>query len=347
MDFEIPKKSGEMRKISAPCFSLKVLQRWVLEEILYKTKVSPYSYGFMKKKKVNNMEESGENGVKDRSKPPIVDVAMKHVKNLFILKMDLKDFYPSIDRDRVFSQFIKIGYGSNASSLLTEICTHDAVLPQGAVTSPCLASIICYSMDMRIAGYCNKRGIIYTRYADDMIFSSDDRGVIKGIHKVISKIVLDEGFSINDEKTRFLSPKGRKEVLGLVLNDGKKPLAARELKKKIRAMIHYQIVSGDYTEYEKVLGYIAYVESVEEGYREKVKKYIKGFLDDRIVLFSDAVNAFNAHKYFSDIEHMKELSSDEFFEKNDSMYRRIDPNVLEDIINDMYYERHEFIELHR
>ena len=291
-DFEIPKRSGGMRKISAPCYSLKILQRWVLEEILYKTGVSPYSYGFVKRK----------TGFKPEHKAVIADIAKMHVRNLYILKMDLKDFYPSIERNRVFSQFTKIGYGSYASSLLTEICTHNGVLPQGAVTSPYLANMICYRMDMRIAGYCNKRGITYTRYADDMIFSSDDRRVLKSIVGMVSGIAEDEGFKVNKNKTKFLTPKGRKEVLGLILNNDKKPLAPRELKRRIRSMIHHQIISGDYSEYSKVLGYIAYVESVEPGYKEKVKKYIREFLDNSNTLTPEAVSSFNTHKYFKDID---------------------------------------------
>ena len=336
-DFEIPKKSGGTRRISAPCYSLKVLQRWVLETVLYRIKVSPYSYGFVR----NGIKNSTETYQKVCT--PIAYVASKHAKNQYILKMDLKNFFPSINRGRIFYQFIKIGYGSYASSLLTEICTHNGVLPQGAVTSPYLANIICYAMDMRIAGYCNKRGITYTRYADDMVFSSDDRSALRNIYGMISGIVRDEGFQINEKKTHFLSPKVRKEVLGLILNDERKPLVPRNMKRKIRAMIHHQIVAGDYSEYSKVLGYIAYVESVEPGYIKRVKKYIRKFQNDRIMIFPDAVKAFNEHKYFKDLPEMKELSAKDFFQKNGWISGTITQEDISAAINDIFYDREEFI----
>lgn len=327
-DFTVPKRSGGERMVSAPCSSLKTLQRWVLEEILYKVKVSPYSYGFEKAR--NSSDKNNSN--------PILHLADRHCKQLFILKMDLKDFYPSIERKRVFAQFLKIGYGSYAADLLTEICTHNGSLPQGGVTSAYLANIICYHMDMRIAGYCNKRGIVYTRYADDIIFSSDDRGALRGIYGAVRSIIEEEGFTVNDRKTRFLTPKGRKEVLGLILvnePERDKILAPRDLKRMVRTMIHHQIITGDYSEYSKVLGYISYIDSIERGYKEKIKKYIEKFQKDRITMFDDAVVAFNEHRYFKDIPELEVHEPHELFtDKND------DP---EDIASDCYEEREEFV----
>ena len=336
-DFEIPKRNGETRKISAPCYSLKMLQRWVLEEILYKVKVSPYSFGFVKSR-------NRHNNLSNASNSPVVDVARRHLKQVYILKMDLKNFYPSIKSERVFSQFLKIGYGTYASNLLTQICTHEGVLPQGAVTSPYLANIVCYHMDKRIAGYCGKRGITYTRYADDMIFSSDDRRDLRSVYGIFSSIVADEGFCINKKKTRFLGPKGRKEVLGLILNDEKKLVASRDLKRKVRTVIHHQVVSGDYSNQSKVLGYVAYIESIEPGYCEKVKQYIRKFYgDDMVTLFSEAVDGFNCHKYYKDLADMQLQSEDKLKIKHQKEGLPVDIEDLNDLISDIHYAREVFL----
>lgn len=90
--------------------------------------------------------------------------AEKHKNNLYVFKLDLKDFYPSIKREKVYYAFANIGYNADVSNLLTNICVVDDELPQGAVTSPYLANLICRKLDLRIAGYCNKRNIVYTRY---------------------------------------------------------------------------------------------------------------------------------------------------------------------------------------
>lgn len=245
--FYVAKRDGGQREINAPCMSLKVLQRWVLENILYKVRVSQYSLGFLK----------SENG------SPLVQCAERHKNNLYILKMDLKDFFPSVRRERVYKQFLQLGYDKYASNLLANICTLNDKLPQGAVTSPYLANLVCYRMDIRIAGYCNKRDITYTRYADDLTFSCDNRDMLRNIYGMIKKIVEDEGFLVNEKKTRFLTPKGHKEIIGVTVNDGVIK-APKEMKRKIRAMIHLAIISGDYSNIDKIRGYISYIDSIEK-----------------------------------------------------------------------------------
>ena len=147
VSFKIKKKDGNLREINAPCASLKIMQRWILQNILYKVRVSQYSIGFIKNGKGS----------------PLVLCAERHKNNLYILKMDLKDFYPSICRAKVYNQFLQLGYNTYAANLITNICILDGKLPQGAVTSPYLASLVCYKMDVRIAAYCNKRDIVYIR----------------------------------------------------------------------------------------------------------------------------------------------------------------------------------------
>lgn len=302
--FTIPKKNGKYRKISEPVYSLKIIQRWILENLLYKMKVTSNCYGFKK-------SSFGS---------PLVSNAEQHKNNLFILKMDLEDFFPSISRERVFYQFKMIGYNNYIANILTNICTYDGCLPQGAVTSPYLANLICYKMDNRIEKYCSKREIVYTRYADDLTFSCNNRNLLRNIYGMISKIVGDEGFTVNKNKTTFMTPKSHKCITGVTIND-KLIKAPKQLKKMIRAMLHRAIITGDYSNINKVRGYISYIDSIEEGYKEKIINYINNFKDDTITLFPDAVEAFNANKIFKQINNLDHSHIRDFIkDESDHLY---------------------------
>ncbi|GAA0274491.1 retron St85 family RNA-directed DNA polymerase [Muricomes sp. OA1] len=315
--FFIGKKDGDKRKINAPSLALKIVQRWVLENILYKIKTSQYSYGFTKGK---------------RKGSPLVYCAEKHKNNLYVLKLDLKNFYPSIKREKVYYAFLNIGYNADVSNMLTNICVVDDELPQGAVTSPYLANLICRKLDLRIAGYCNKRNIVYTRYADDLAFSCDDRELLRKIYGMVKKIVEDEGFCLNPKKTVFMTPKNHKEVLGVTINDSLLK-APKEIKRSIRAMIHYEVATGDYTMNDKIRGYIAYVDSIEKNYKNKCISYLQKLSESTLCLFPDIVKAYNGNKIYKELPDMKEKRATDFVELEEA----------DDFSNMIYYEHEEYL----
>lgn len=315
--FFIDKKDGDKRKINAPALSLKIVQRWVLENILYKIKTSQYSYGFTK----------GE-----RKGSPLVYCAEKHKNNLYILKLDLKNFYPSIKREKVYYFFSSIGYNTDISNLLTNICVVGNELPQGAITSPYLANLICRKLDLRIAGYCNKRNIVYTRYADDLAFSCDDRELLRKIYGMVKKIVEDEGFCLNQKKTVFMTPKNHKELLGVTINDSLLK-APKEIKKSIRAMLHYEVSTGDYTMNDKIRGYIAYVDSIEKNYKKKCISYLQKLSESTLCLFPDVVKAYNSNKIYNELPNMKEKQATDFVELK----------AVDDFANMIYHEHEEYL----
>ena len=150
--YSIPKKSGELRTISQPSKKLKGLQSWILVNILNELKVSSSCKGF----------EKGSSTA-DNAKP--------HKGANIILTLDLKDFFPTVKRNQVYSIFKAVGYNKTISTILTNICTFEGALPQGSPCSPKLANLSAWSLDVRIQGYVGKRGISYTRYADDLSFS--------------------------------------------------------------------------------------------------------------------------------------------------------------------------------
>lgn len=198
-----------------------------------------------------------------------------------------------------------------------------------------VGNLVCYKLDVRIAGYCNKRDITYTRYADDLIFSCDNRDLLRNIYGTIKKIVEDEGFKINEKKTRFLTPKVRKEIIGVTVNEGTIK-APKEMKRMIRAMIHYAIECGDYSNNDKIRGYVAYIDSIEKKYKNKVIKYIEKYLTDTVTMFPELVEKFNQNKLYKELPDM---------EKHDISYF-VDYADKANYYSAVVYERERFLARH-
>lgn len=287
--FEVPKRNGFKRTIYAPRYALKILQRWVLENILYKVSCSEYAYAFIKK------EGS-----------PLKRNANLHNDKMFLFEMDFQDFFPSISRKKILHLFNNIGYNLPVSNWLSNICTYNGILPQGSATAPYLSNLICLSLDKRISRYCSRRDILYSRYADDLTFSGDDKNKLKMIYGMVKKISKSEGFSLNEDKTRFIGKKCKRTVTGITLSDtGVK--APKEYKKLVRAMIHHCILSGDYSKVDKIRGYVAYICSIEDGYIDKVKTYISKFDRKDVTFLDSTVELFNENKIFNDIEDFEKV----------------------------------------
>jgi len=275
---EIPKKDGTFRKICIPNLSLKVVQKWILIEILEKINVSKQAMAFVPKK----------NGLKSN--------AEYHKKNIFLLEMDIENFFGTIKEEQVFRLFCNIGYNTKVSTILTSLCTFDGELPQGAVTSPYLANLILFHLDARLNGLCSRKDIVYTRYADDLSFSSNDRAKLNGI---------DEGFEINEKKTRYLSNDVKKSITGITINN-EEIHVDKKFKRKIRSMIFNSIANKNYALNDKIRGSIAYVNSIEPGYQEKMYKYIEQIIN-KYELKNDSgiVKSFNENKLYKSLPDLE------------------------------------------
>ena len=213
----IPKKTGGYRILKVPALRLKIIQRWILDNIICNIPVSDYAMGFMK----------------NRS---IVTNAKYHVGQECVVNMDLKDFFPTITQEQVFRIFYYYGYTIDVSYMLSRLCTVDGKLPQGAPTSPYLSNIVCLKLDKRLSLLANKYEAKYTRYADDMTFSGGYG--IQGIINIASLIINDEGFIVNEKKTRISYKYQRQEVTGLIVNDNKVTID-RKYKKSLLQEIYY------------------------------------------------------------------------------------------------------------
>lgn len=213
----IKKKNGGERILDIPAVSLRIIQKWILDNILYNIKVSEFAVGFCKQKS-------------------IVTNASYHVGKECVINLDIKDFFPSITQEEVFRVFYYYGYTAEVSHMLARLCTYNGYLPQGAVTSPYISNIVCLKLDKRISSLAEKYNAFYSRYADDITLSGHYG--IKKMLPIVRKIVEDEGFSLNDEKTRILYYYQRQEITGLVVNNGKVRVPKNYLK-RLKQEIYY------------------------------------------------------------------------------------------------------------
>lgn len=220
--FTIPKRSGGKRSIVSPYPSLLEAQRWILEHILGKVKMSACVTGF-------------------RTEKSIVDNARIHCGRSELLKIDLKDFFPSIGFSRVMNVFTSRGYPREIAFLLSRLCTLDDALPQGAASSPMLSNIICRRMDARFYKVCKVNRLKYTRYADDITISGKE--IPKGIARMFFEIIEDEEFTVNQKKIRFVKEGEKKIVTGLDITSGF-PRVPRKFRRDLRRDIYYVWSSG-------------------------------------------------------------------------------------------------------
>lgn len=220
-EFHVHKRSGGQRRITAPDERLKKLQRRILRRVLGGLKSHPAATGF----------ERGHS---------IVTNALPHVGKDVVIRMDLKDFFGSVTADRVRQYLAAIGWSDQAVEVLVKLVTHDGVLPQGAPTSPRLSNLVNWRMDARLDALATKRGVSYSRYADDIVFSgpagAESTRINDLIHSV-KTIVADEGYAVHmHKKLRISRRHDRQLVTGLVVNE--KVSLPREVRRRLRAVEH-------------------------------------------------------------------------------------------------------------
>ncbi|WP_157087488.1 reverse transcriptase domain-containing protein [Anabaena sp. CA = ATCC 33047] len=248
--FEIPKKSGGVRQISTPVTALKIIQRKLNQVLQAVYEIKPSVHGFV----------MGKN---------IVTNAQAHAKKRYVLNIDLKDFFPSINFGRVRGMFMATPYGLHpeVATVLAQICCHNNQLPQGAPTSPIITNMICAKMDSQLQRLAKECKATYTRYADDITFSTtlpkfpsnlayianDEDGEKLNIGDNLLQIISENGFEINEHKVRLQIKGTHQEVTGLTTNIF--PNVDRNYVRQVRAMLHAWAKFG--------------LEAVENEYQEK------------------------------------------------------------------------------
>lgn len=246
--FEVPKKSGGTRTIKAPNPKLKKLQQHLahllyacLEEI-EKTKTStPVSYGF-------------------RKKGTIMANAKNHKRKRYVLNIDLKDFFPAFNFGRVRGFFLKdkaFALEEQVATTIAQIACDGTALPQGSPCSPVISELIGQVLDLRLLRLAKKYGVTYSRYADDITFSTNqkefpaalafpDSSTLSGwaLGEALTNKIISSGFEVNGEKTRMHCRGSRQQVNGLVVNE--KANIRSEYYRNTRAMCDSLFIKGVY-----------------------------------------------------------------------------------------------------
>lgn len=238
--FEIDKKNGTKRRIASPNRHLKSVQRSLLN-LLDNRLVEIIDI----KKRKRNVSHAFQ---KDRS---IITNAKIHRNKKFVLNIDLEDFFGSIHYGRVVGFFEKnndFKVPREVAVTIARIVCYEGALPQGAPTSPIISNLICKILDLRLITLAKKYKSDYSRYADDLSFSSNSRDFYERRDELITELTSEitrAGFKINIEKTRFQNSESRQEVTGLIVNH--KLSVPREYYKNTRAMAYSLYKNGKFS----------------------------------------------------------------------------------------------------
>jgi len=266
--YEIAKRTpGKKRTIAQPARELKPLQYWVMENVLNAFPIHPAATAYRK----------GRN---------IADNALPHATHRYLCKLDFRNFFPSI-KSWDFEKFMRAN--TPAGAWTEEELDHlsrilfwrkkrkkDLILSIGAPSSPVLSNILLYKFDVETTSLCAKYGVTYTRYADDLTFSTNTSKVLFEIERQIPKICTGLGsprLLLNRSKTVHASKKGSRRVTGLTLtNDGLVSIS-RERKREISAGFHrYTLGKLNAEEINKLAGMVAYIKSVEPTFLDRLSE---------------------------------------------------------------------------
>jgi RNA-directed DNA polymerase len=231
--FEIKKKRSGSRTISAPHNKLKCIQKRLnyLLQAYYLCIKPDEVYGF-----VIRPHYLGKHC-------PIAQNASVHVKKKYVLNIDLKDFFQNISAYRVKKLFSSdvFQFSDQMATALTMLITYKGHLPTGAPTSPVISNFSCLQMDAQLKQFCQQHEISYSRYADDLSFSSDN-AFSEELKEKIRNVIHENHFQLNEKKFRLKSSNRKQTVTGLTVNQ--KVNVNRTLLKKIRAMVHDLTANG-------------------------------------------------------------------------------------------------------
>jgi RNA-directed DNA polymerase len=259
------KKSSEKREVAQPSKEIKAIQHAIVKTLLEKIPLHSCAKAYMKNSS-------------------IYDNALPHKNNTFLLKMDFKDFFPSIKPSDLIYSLERNGlvFESFESTIITNYLfwrrkgERKLSLCVGAPSSPIISNIIMYDIDSEISSYCEKEGVLYTRYADDLTFSADNIVILQHIYEFICNLIRrteHPKLLINKDKTRYIGKGRSKRITGVVITHEGELGVGRYLRKKIRAMIYlYSKKKLKKEDIPYLHGMLSHINNVERDYYIKLKK---------------------------------------------------------------------------
>ena len=263
--FTIPKASGGIRHIYHPAKPLKAVQRWLQSRIVTRWTVHNAAAAYRK----------GRN---------IADHARLHLGSRYLLHLDLVDFFESITASDIHAyiqhhtrEVVPSGWADSDTELFVQLVCLNGRLTIGAVTSPGISNALCQSLDHSLTTRCLEIDVTYTRYADDMFFSTSSPHVLSDVPRFVidtlRSIPYPTSLTLNLAKTRHSSLKGHRRVTGLVLSSQGTLSLGRRFKRAIRTQI-YRIQTLSPRERSELSGRLAFVKDVEPAFFNRlVLKY--------------------------------------------------------------------------
>lgn len=277
------KKNKKKRIVYVPDERLRFVQKYIVKNYLKDISINSCAKGFVQKES-------------------FISNATLHIGASVILNIDLKDFFYYIGYNRVYYIFFSIlNFSEEHSKIFTCLCTKSLptqqtsikspnakYIPLGAITSPIISNIIMKRLDNRITKLCKKLDILYSRYVDDLTFSTKDESISFNFTNLLQKIIIEEGFRINTKKTRYMSKNSRKEVTGLVIHSNGIDVK-KEYIMKIQQDFYYIKKFGINSHCEKIkmskdsyltqlYGKILFVKSVNQSLGESLELQINTLL---------------------------------------------------------------------
>lgn len=287
----LSKGTRRFRLIESPIYRLKLLQRQLLSGVLNYIEPHAAAHGFRIGRSIHTF-------------------AARHTGRDVVLKMDLQDYFATIDFGRVSHLFRRVGYPERVADMLAAITTNTIPnevresashvhgvgagqclpyyyarphLPQGSPTSPAIANLVFYKLDLRLTGLANACGATYSRYADDLAFSGDAEFArrVNRVRHHIAAIVQDEGFFVNHHKTRVMRASTRQRIAGIVVNQHRN-LARREYE-QLKAILHNcrqhglesQNRDGHPDFRAHLTGRVAFLESVHPAHGRRLREVLR------------------------------------------------------------------------
>lgn len=204
----------------------------------------------------------------------IVKNARRHLSKKYLLNVDIQSFFKSITTSDVYHALIKLGTPHDGAEIISKLITYNGKLEEGLHCSPLISNLHCFNLDLELSKLGRDHGCSYSRYADDVSFSGNNR-IPKPI--LIEKIFRKYHFNMNNTKTRFAKKGSSQYVTGLSVSDNLYPRIPRPMKRKIRQELHYMAkygfrshfknigIDSDYipAEMERILGWIRYISAIE------------------------------------------------------------------------------------
>ncbi|TAJ52483.1 MAG: RNA-directed DNA polymerase, partial [Nevskiaceae bacterium] len=312
--FTVPKKAGGVRAIHAPTSELKLFQRRLadlLQECLNEIEAT-----FRKTSEDRRPEKISHGFHPGRS---IITNAIQHRRRRYVLNVDLKDFFGTCNFGRVRGLLIKNEHfllHDRVATVIAHLACHEGALPQGAPSSPVISNLIGRVLDIRLVKLANSVGCSYSRYADDLTFSTNDRQFPPQLAAEIPPSsgrwepgpallgeIASSGFSLNPKKTRMQLHESRQMVTGLVVNT--RVNVSSDYRHLIRAMVHRLLTKGEYEistaagpikgTTEQLQGMLSFIDSIDEFNRKRFKERDVPFPRQRDETFRDFV--FYRHVY--------------------------------------------------